>query len=161
MKSKDTLINEFKTGLAVLVKIRIDAYHRNHVSQQEFINTLITCPPEDCFDRDFIRTPMRAIKHFLDNLEIKFASMETAYIQLDKNLKVEYTLCCEPTFLGEECIDDYFEINYRDSAIDFGSSDAYFDECLLKMDEEKLCNLIKQVQGEISFGTLKAVRAHN
>ena len=156
MKSKEILINEFKTGFSVLVKIRIDAYHRNHVSQREFINALITCPPRDCFDRDFLKTPMRTINHFLENLDIRFTYIDTADIELDENFKIQYKLYFQPNFLDEDCFDDYCQINYCDSAIDFGSSDAYFDEYLLKMGEEELCSLIKELQGEISFGTLKA-----
>lgn len=156
MKSKETLINEFKTGFSVLVKIRIDAYHRNQISQHEFINSLITCPAEDDYHPDHLQTPMRTMNHFLANLNTEFAYFDFARIDLDQNFNLQYEMVCYPSFFEEDYEGDYIEINYRDGVVAFGAFDEYLNEFLLKMSEEKLSNLIKQIQGEISFGTLKA-----
>lgn len=155
MKSKETLINEFKTGFAVLVKIRIDAYHRKHMSQQEFINSLITCPAEDDYSYDYLKTPMRTINHFLTNLNIEFAGFDMARIDLDKNFNLQYEMICYPSFFDEDYEGDYIKINYCNGVVVFGTFDEYLNEYLLAMSAEKLTHLTKQIQSEISFGTLK------
>lgn len=155
---KSSLISQLKSEFASLLTTRVNQYHHTHYSEVEFLNNLITCPIEDCWDKDDIRVPMRAIAHFLENINIKFLSLNTLHISLNSELSPQYHFLSYPTFINDDsCYDEELYITYCNGGVTYDSSESAFDSLLSKFNNEELLSFIKDLQAEISFGTLRAI----
>lgn len=152
-----SLILQLKSELASLLETRVNQYHHKHYSQVEFLNNLITCPIEDCWDKDDIRVPMRTIAHFLENLNINFLSFCTLHISLNSDLIPQYHFTSYPSFINDDsCYDEEIYITYCNGEVIYDSYDSNFDNLLSNINSEELLRFIKDLQAEISFGTLLA-----
>jgi len=152
---KKEIVKEFVAELGTLLSIRISQYHQKYRENDEtkFFNEFIICPYQDDYDRDIIKYPAIAKKHFEDNFDVGFSYFELSHLALTNQKSIEYSLTCHPYFLEEEYDGDSLDFGlvgnkitfYHQSMIDF----------LEQYDDETWKNIIRDVQKEISFGTLK------
>lgn len=152
---KKDVVSEFVRELGTLLSIRIAQYHRKFKQEDDtkFLNEFIICPHQDDYDRDLIKHPAWARKHFEDNLDVKFSSFELSNVGLTKDRFIEYSFSCYPDFLEE---------NYDGDSIEFGLTEnkiVFYHQSMIdfleQYEDEVWKKIIRNVQGEISFGTLK------
>lgn len=158
MKNNSSLMLQLKSELASLLEARVNQYHQTHLNQVEFLNRLITCPIEDCWDSSELKVPMRTIGHFLECLNIKFIAFNTLSVSLNSDLKPQYHFSCFPVFMNDDsCFDDEIYITYCNGEVTYDSYDGYFDNILSSYTNEMLMGFISDLQGELSFGTLQTI----
>ena len=148
---KNQLVAEFTNELGTLLSIRIYQYISKHKEGDEskFLNEFIICPYDDDYDRDYIRYPAMARRHFEEKLNVEFGYFELNSIKLDSNKNLEYYL----TWFTEDFQDEYISFGLNGKQITFNEQETIdFFETLTNDFWRKM---IKDVRKEISFGTLK------
>ena len=145
---KKEVVSEFVAELGSLLSIRISQYLRKFKEDDEtkFFNQFIICPYQDDYDSDQIEYPANARKHFEQNIDVGFSAFELTSLSLTPEKSIEYSLQCYPDFLEKEfgLVGDKITF-YHQSMI----------ELLESYDDETWRKIIRDVQAEISFGTLK------
>ena len=151
MNANKKQIQEFIDNFSTLVKLRIDRYHSKHVNKKDFINKLIICPPDDCWDKDYIKFPMIAVHHLVENLGINLFAVNCLDISLNEDFQPCYYFDFFP-YLIDENFDDTVGFNLIGTEIEF---DERFKQLISSLSLGKLTELIDEIKGEISFGTLQ------
>jgi len=152
---KKEIVKEFVAELGTLLSIRISQYIRKFKQgdESEFFNQFIICPTENNYDRDFIEYPAMARKHFEENLDSGFCYFQLSDLALTNEKLIEFSLYCDPWFLEEEYDGDGLDFGLIGNEITF--YDQRFIDILEQYDDNTWNSLIRNVQKEISFGTLK------
>ena len=152
---KKEIVKEFVAELGTLLSIRISQYIRKFKQDDEtkFFNEFIICPFQDDYDRDYIKYPANARKHFEEKLDVGFCYLELSGLALTNEKSIEYSLTCHPYFLEEEYDGDSLDFGLVGSIITFYHQSMI--DFLEQYDDETWKNIIRNVQKEISFGTLK------
>jgi hypothetical protein len=153
-----TLVKEFLSEFGKLLSIRISRYLEKYFDNNEFdfFNQFVICPSEENLDPDYMDKPAQARSHFEKNLKIEFVKLEIEVLELTKDCKIQYTFDFYPDFLDdlrEEEFGDFCGFSLVGSELEFLNTD--FLNALELIDESSLRSLIGDIQGEISFGTLK------
>jgi hypothetical protein len=152
---KKDIVKEFVTELGTLLSIRISQYLRKFKegSESKFFNEFVICPFEDDYDRDYIKYPANARKHFEDNIDVGFSNFMLTHIGLTNDKSLEYSLICFPNFIDKD---------YEGDSLDFGlvgNKITFYHQSMIDFlenyDDNTWKNIIRDVQKEISFGTLK------
>jgi hypothetical protein len=152
---KKEIVKEFVAELGKLLSIRISQYIRKFKQDDEskFLNEFIICPYQDDFDRGQIQYPANARKHFEEKLDVGFSYFELSGLSLTNEKFIEYSITCYPVFLEEDYEGDSLEFRLVKDKINF--YDQSMIDFLEDYDDEIWKIIVRDVQKEISFGTLK------
>jgi len=150
---KNQLVAEFTNELGTLLSMRIFQYISKYKEGDEskFLNEFIICPydNDNDYDRDYIRYPAMARRHFEEKLNVEFGYFELNGIKLDSNKNLEYYL----TWFTEDFQDEYIGFGLNGKQITFDKQETIdFFETLTNDFWRKM---IKDARKKISFGTLK------
>jgi len=151
MNANYKLKQEFIDNFSTLIKLRIDRYHGKHVNKKDFINKLIICPSYDCWDKDYIKYPMIAVNHLVENLGINLIEINCLDVSLNEDFQPCFYFDFFPCLI-EEDFDDTVGFSLIGNEITF---DERFMKLISSLSLEKLTKLIAEIKGEISFGTLQ------
>ena len=150
-KFKNVLANEFLLEFGSLLSIRISQYLTKYMngSESKFINDFIICPHIEDYDIGFLKSPANARRHFEENLNIGFGYLEINGIRLDANKNTEYDLA----LMSEYFHDEITYITLKNKDVEF--LEQHVIDLIEALPDDILKAMIKDVQKEISFGTLK------
>lgn len=148
----DQKIDFLNTEISTLVISRINSFHSNKLSRVDFLNELITLPNEDTRYNETLIAATIALAEFNDYIrgnEVYFKLPNFRLIEED--MSFEY---CIHVFLSE--LDEPLEVTYRtnDTQTQFNELDREYlmENCAHLLDE-----IIKAIQVEISFGSLRKI----
>jgi hypothetical protein len=148
------LVIKFVNELGILLRIRINQYHRkfNKDNESNFLNKFIICPEIGDHDLDHIRHPALERKHFNDNLGIQLSVFDFNHISLANN-KIKYSFSVFPDFIDNDDDGDLLEFSLIEDKITFYDQDMidFLESC----DDETLNQIILKVQSESSLNSLK------
>ena len=148
---KNELVAEFVNELGTLLSIRISQYISKHKngSETNFLNEFLIFPHLEDFDNDYIRHPAMARNHFEENLNAGFDYLVLIDIRLDSNKNLEYYFAWYAEYFEPEYVS--FGLNGKLVLIDEQETIDFLES----QKDDFWEKMIKDVQKEISFGTLK------
>jgi len=152
---KKEVVSKFVVELGSLLSIRISQYHRKFKNDDEikFFNQFIICPDKDDYDGDQIEYAANARQHFEENIDVGFSYFELVNLRLTSEKSIEYCFTCYPDFLEKEFQDDGLAFGLIGDKITFYHQSMI--ELLESYGDDTWTPIIRDVQAEISFGSLK------
>lgn len=156
MEKQQPLHVQFFEDYVQLLRMRLEHYHSNNGGAAKFVNNLIITPHiyEDSYYselKDAKRQVLRLNEYLHQNIPV---STELTYVSLNDDLNVRYyfNMYIEPqTEALEEFERIHIELNKEAHSAGFAD---YDDVELTVISDEVWRELLNNVQGAISFGTL-------
>jgi len=155
---QNEVLVEFVEQLGTLLSIRINQYIRKYHGGSEsiFFNQFVVCPDDDSrSDNKLLKYPAASRNHFVENLNLRFTNIELSNIALTNDKKIQYSLTCYPEFIVDEYDGDYLEMTLVENKLTIEGQ--IMINILENSSHVTFKSLVKKIQQEISFETLKMV----